>query len=375
MIITILVSVLIGYVYEDADSLIVIDDSLVICGTHQYNIKVHITNKGILKVTQWSGAADSTGWLLLIAPLILIQDSSSINGSKTGYRGGNNTHPDGYGPGYGEAGGMSGGAGGGAGYGGNGGNGGDLYPGAGGSVYGDPQDTLIDIGSGGGAGRYLYVDGFGGSGGAMTHLKAQKIIIDTSDIETNGQRGYDGSLEAGGGGSGGGIMLWADSIVIHSSALSVNGGDGGNTYGFGGGGGAGGGRIKIFYSSQLDTSNLILSAQGGAAGIMGDTLLPQSDSGMPGSIHIELITGITEIANKVTKNFFIYPNPVKDIAKITCANTPLKLHLYDISGRIVKTIWLKNNTEFVRLNDLEQGIYFLKSNEENKPAHKIILLK
>ncbi|MCK4756458.1 hypothetical protein KAS56_05960, partial [candidate division WOR-3 bacterium] len=65
MIITILVSVLIGYVYEDADSLIVIDDSLVICGTHQYNIKVHITNKGILKVTQWSGAADSTGWLLL----------------------------------------------------------------------------------------------------------------------------------------------------------------------------------------------------------------------------------------------------------------------------------------------------------------------
>ncbi|MBA7645084.1 hypothetical protein ES703_52837 [subsurface metagenome] len=374
MIITILVSVLIGYVYEDADSLIVIDDSLVICGTHQYNIKVHITNKGILKVTQWSGAADSTGWLLLNAPLILIQDSSSINGSKTGYRGGNNSHPDGYGPGYGEAGSISGGAGGGAGYGGNGGNGGDLYPGAGGSVYGDPSDTLIDIGSGGGAGRYLYVDGFGGSGGAMTYLKAQKIIMDSSYIETDGEDGHVGTsigFEAGGGGSGGGIMIWADSAVIHNSVMDANGGNGANSEL--GGGGGGGGRIKIFYSASLDTSDFTLSVQGGAGGVgfQGS----DGDSGMAGTIHIDSITGIAEIANKVTKNFFIYPNPVKDIAKITCANTPLKLHLYDISGRIVKTIWLKNNTEFVRLNDLEQGIYFLKSNEENKPAHKIILLK
>lgn len=266
MIITILVSVLIGYVYQDADSLIVIDDSLVICGTHQYNIKVHITNKGILKVTQWSGAADSFGVLCLNAPLIMIQDSSSIIGSELGYKGAYmNSHPWGYGPGGGSAGGVSGGAGGGAGYGGDGGNGGDYYGGNGGSAYGDPQDTLIDMGSGGGAGRLSAVDGCGGNGGAKIYLRGQKIIIDTSDIETNGQKGYDGSIEAGGGGSGGGIMLWADSIVIHSSALSANGGDGGNTYGFGGGGGAGGGRIKIFYSSQLNTSNLILSAQGGAA--------------------------------------------------------------------------------------------------------------
>ena len=374
MIITILVSVLIGYVYEDADSLIVIDDSLVICGTHQYNIKVHLTNKGILKVRQWSGAADSTGWLLLNAPLILIQDSSSISGSELGYWGGDTSHTDGYGPGYGGAGSISGGGGGGAGYGGDGGNGGD-YGGAGGSAYGDPSDTLIEMGSGGGAGCYLYVvDGFGGSGGAMTCLKAQQIIVDSSYIEANGEDGHVGTLvgfEAGGGGSGGGIMIWADSAVIHNSVMDANGGNGANSE-FGGGGGAGGGRIKIFYTTSLDTSDIVLSVQGGAEGTGG---WENGEPGMPGSIHIELITGITEIANKVTENFFIYPNPVKDIAKITCANTPLKLHLYDISGRIVKTTWLKNNTEFVRLNDLEQGIYFLKSNEENKPAHKIILLK
>ncbi len=377
MTIIILVTVLMGYVYEDTDSLIVINDSLVICGTHQYNIKVHITNKGVLKVRQWSGAADSTGWLLLNAPLILIQDSSSINGSESGYWGGDTSHPDGYGPGYGGAGGISGGAGGGAGYGGDGGNGGDYYGGAGGSAYGDPSDTLIDIGSGGGAGCYTtyVVDGFGGSGGAMTYLKAQQITIDSSYIETNGEDGHVGTLlgfEAGGGGSGGGIMIWADSAIIHNSVMNANGGNGANSE-LGGGGGAGGGRIKIFYTTSLDTSDIVLLVQGGTGGIGFQGI--DGDSGMPGSIHIEPIVGITEIANTVTKNFYIHSNPVKDIAKITCANTPLKLHFYDVSGRLVKTIWLKNNTEFVHLNDLEQGVYFLKSNKENKSAHKIILLK
>lgn len=374
MTIIILVTVLIGYVYEDTDSLIVIDDSLVICGTHQYNIKVHITNKGILKITQWSGAVDSTGWLLLNAPLILIQDSSSINGSESGYWGGDTSHPDGYGPGYGGAGGISGGAGGGAGYGGDGGNGGDYYGGAGGSAYGDPSDTLIEMGSGGGAGRLSAVEGWGGNGGANIYLRAQKINIDSSYIETNGENGDSAAIVAGGGGSGGGIMIWTDSTAIHNSEINADGGEGGHAdiYGGYGGGGAGGGRIKIFYTTWLDTSGIALSVQGGAEGTGG---WGNGEPGMPGSIHIELITGIAEIANKVTKKFFIHPNPAKDIVNITCANTPLKLHLYDVSGRIVKTIWLKNNTEFIRLNDLEQGIYFLKSNEENKPAHKIILLK
>jgi hypothetical protein len=374
MTIIILVSVLIGYVYEDTDSLIVINDSLVICGTHQYNIKVHITNKGILKVRQWSGAADSTGWLLLNAPLILIQDSSSISASELGYWGGDTSHPDGYGPGYGGAGGISGGAGGGAGYGGNGGSGGDYYGGAGGSAYGNPSDTLIDIGSGGGTGRLTTVEGWGGNGGANIYLRAQKINIDSSYIETNGENGDNAVIVAGGGGSGGGIMIWADSTVIHNSEINADGGKGGHAdiYGGYGGGGAGGGRIKIFYTTSLDTADIVLSVQEGAEGTGS---WGNGEPGMPGSIHIEPIVGITEIANTVTKNFYIHSNPVKDIAKITCANIPLILQLYDVSGRIVKTIWLKNNTEFIRLNDLEQGVYFLKSNEDNKPAHKIILLK
>lgn len=372
MIFVILVSVLTGYIYEDSDSLIVNDDSLTICGSHNYNIKVHVTTRGKLLIRQWNGT-DSTGWLFLNAPLIYIQDSSLIKGSELGYWGGNISHPDGYGTGYGNAGGMSGGAGGGAGYGGNGGVGGDNYGGAGGIRYGDPQDSLINIGSGGGAGRLGAVDGLGGHGGGKVCLWAQKIIIDSSNVETNGQRGYDGSLEAGGAGSGGGIMLRADSTVIHNSVIQSNGGNGGDAS-FGGGGGAGGGRIKIFYSTYLDTSGLDLSVQGGAAGI-GDSTLPQSQPGRPGTIYIGQAFGIRETVFKPANKVTIHSNPIKNTMRISCNNVPLTLQLYDISGRIVKTFPIEENTAMIYLGDLNQGIYFIKPEKETLPAKKIILLK
>lgn len=369
MIIVILASILIGYIYEDSDSLIVIDDSLTICGNHQYSIKVDISH-GKLMVRPWDGT-DSTGWLFLNAPLIYLHDSSIIDGSESGYRGGNIPHPDGYGPGYGEGGGGNGGGGGGAGYGGDGGNGGDSYPGSGGSVYGDDSDTLIDMGSGGGAGRLSAVDGFGGNGGAKVYLRGQKIVVDTSEIHTNGQSGYDGSIEAGGGGSGGGIMIWADSILIHSSTLNSNGGNGGDAS-FGGGGGAGGGRIKIFHSPYLDTSEMTLSVLQGTAG-SGSYGNPAP--GMPGSTYIGPIIGITEIAHNAEIGLKIHSNPVRRGIKITPENTPIFLRLYDISGRVVKMFWIRNRTEYICLDDLSQGIYFLKSGKENKSIGKIILLK
>ncbi len=356
------------YIYEDSDSLIVNNDSLTICGNHLYNLEVHILNGGKLKVRQW-GYEDTLGWLVLNAPVIIIEDSSSIIGSGRGYWGGSTGHPDGFGPGYGSAGPMGGGGGGA--YGGSGGDGGDASPGSGGSPYGDPTDTLIDIGSGGGAGFLSAVDGRGGDGGAKIYLHGDAIFVDSSYIQTDGNNGADGGYEAGGGGSGGGIMILADSIFISYSELDANGGDGGNAAG-GGGGGGGGGRIKIFYGSHLDTSNLASSVSGGAGGFGS---FGSGEAGTSGSVYIEELIGIKEIVQKIITDRVIISNPVRNGARVVVKSVPHTLYIYDVSGRLVKTFKLKDNTEFIDLHDLKQGIYFLKSAEENKTLGKIVLLK
>jgi len=110
-----ILTTLLTYVYQDADSLLVMsNDSLIICGNHQYNLKIHLLNGGKLKIRQGSASStDTLGWLVLQAPLIYIHDSSAVNGLGMGYPGGSTSHPNGYGPGYGYAGTTGGGGGGG----------------------------------------------------------------------------------------------------------------------------------------------------------------------------------------------------------------------------------------------------------------------
>lgn len=361
---------LFSYVYEDTDSLIVQNDSLIICGSHQYNIKVHISQGGKLKIRQWSAAADSFGKLYIGTPTIIIEDSSSVIGSEYGYRGAYmNSHPQGYGPGGGGAGGVSGGAGGGGAYGGNGGLGGDVYGGAGGIAYGNPADTIVDIGSGGGCGRLSALDGAGGNGGAQIYLRAQHIFIDSSSILSNGQRGFDGSVEAGGGGAGGSIMLWADTVTLHYTGITARGGNGGDAS-FGGGGGAGGGRIKIFYTTYLDTLNITTLVQAGTAG---SGAYGNPEPGSPGSVHIEQIIGIQEQKPFAVKHFSLQATVVRNIAHVQVAKPPLVLNLYDTSGRMIKVFKLTNRANELSMGDLVQGVYFLKS--EIHTVKKVILLK
>jgi hypothetical protein len=365
-------TILIGYIYEDADSLIVQNDSLVICGNHQYNIKIHISGAGKLKIRQWSAAADSFGKLYLNAPVIIIEELSSVIGSEFGYRGAYlNSHPQGYGPGGGGAGGVSGGAGGGGAYGGNGGLGGDIYGGSGGVGYGDPADTIIDLGSGGGCGRLSALDGAGGNGGAQIYLKAQHILIDSSSIVSDGQRGYDGSVEAGGGGAGGGIMVWADTLTLHHTGITANGGNGGDAS-FGGGGGAGGGRIKVFYTAHLDTLSISTLVQAGAAG-SGAYGNPQP--GSPGSVHIEQIIGIQEHLSGIVNGFSLQSTIIKNHAFVNIPKPPLQLTLYDATGRMIRVFRLTQNTNKLYLGDLVQGVYFLKSDSKDHRVEKVVVLK
>ncbi len=364
MVILLGIFILINYIYEDNDSLLIVNDSLVMCNLHQYNKKVHLNNAK-LKVRLWNGV-DSTGKIILQAPLIHIHNSSVIEGDGYGYTGGTNTHPDGYGTGYGHAG-ISGG-GGGAGYGGSGGAGGDVSPGAGGISYGSPNDTVINPGSGGGAGRLSYVDGFGGNGGALIYLKGNKIIIDSSAVSANGMRGYDGGYEAGGGGSGGGIKVWTDTFTIRYSSIFAKGGAGGDASG-GGGGGAGGGRIKIFYSI-LDTNHLSLSVAGGTGGTGG---FGNGENGSAGSIYFGPLVALEEVSHKITKSS-MQTTITNGNLLLHKASVGARIYIFDCSGRIIKETVLAERTNHIDLSMLPNGVYFIKISDDYS-FNKIILIK
>ncbi|MEO0095132.1 MAG: hypothetical protein ABIL18_08675 [candidate division WOR-3 bacterium] len=351
-----------GYIYEDNDSLIVENDSLVICGNHHYNLKVHLSNGARLKISFWNGI-DSTGKLILWAPYIYCH-GSMIEGTGSGYSGGTNTHPDGYGPGCGYAG-ISGGGGGGA-YGGAGGEGGDVNPGSGGVPYGNTIDTIVNMGSGGGAGRLGAVDGFGGNGGGLISLLGNKIVIDSSLIQADGMRGNDGSYEAGGGGSGGGIKIQSDTLRIRNTSIFAKGGNGGDGEG-GGGGGAGGGRIKFFFTI-LDTNNINLSAGGGNGGYGG---YGNGEDGTAGTIYFGSLVTAEE---KILINYLDFSlKPIITNGKfiISFKDNCKVLLIYDIRGCLVKS--LKVNKE-VDVGDLRSGIYFLRIPDEYRLI-KFILIK
>jgi hypothetical protein len=367
-------ALLLGYIYEDNDSLIVYSDTLTICGSHAYAIKVHVSDNAELFIRGATGAPDSTGWLTLTAPTIMLDDSSSIDGSEKGYKGGYlNSHPWGYGPGGGSAGGVSGGAGGGGGYGGNGGAGGDYYGGTGGTLYGDPVDTIIQMGSGGGAGRLSVVISNGGSGGASLCLRGSLVEINSSSVKNNGQNGDTGAgLEASGGGAGGGIMVWADSVILHDLNAEANGGNGGDAA-FGGGGGGSGGRVKVLFSSHIDTSDVTYRVQGGAGGV-GDPGLPGSTPGDSGTVHIDVFTGITEAGGEPGQVFRVHPNPTHGILNVKMKVTPANAKLYDISGRLVMNMTILDQYGTVDVGKLQRGVYFMIVEDHDIPPCKIILI-
>jgi hypothetical protein len=367
-----LVCIVVSYVYEDGDSLIVDNDSLTLCGQHQYNVLVDIRNNGILYVRTWSPAADSFGTLGIYAPRIMIRGGSLIYGSTRGPAGAYlNMHPWGYGTGGGGAGGVSGGAGGGAAYGGNGGMGGDLYGGSGGIMYGSFSDTLIEPGSGGGAGRLSAVDGIGGNGGAVIFIHGTTVLCDSSRIEVSGQRGYDGSLEAGGGGSGGGIMIRADSITLYHSEFYADGNNGGDA-GFGGGGGGAGGRIKIFYIEYLDTTSIVLSASGGSAG-SGPYGNPQP--GEYGTVYFDQIVGLDSFCDAAVTPIHVFPNPAATTLTMTSIHPACAYEIYNISGTMVMRVRAARRSSVIDICHLPAGVYMLKSAGEHAYSVKFIVVR
>lgn len=77
-------------------------------------------------------------------------------------------------------------------------------------------------------------------------------------------------------------------------------------------------------------------------------------------------TNTASISQEFIKNFNIYPNPIKNILSINSINNIKieKLSIYTYLGKNV--ININNPKKEINLNSLENGIYILKLQAENK---------
>ncbi len=64
-------------------------------------------------------------------------------------------------------------------------------------------------------------------------------------------------------------------------------------------------------------------------------------------------------------HFRIYPNPTKDFIYIESKTTPLKIEIYDISGKICLVQELNKSSDNINTTRLSSGVYFLKVTNNN----------
>lgn len=69
----------------------------------------------------------------------------------------------------------------------------------------------------------------------------------------------------------------------------------------------------------------------------------------------------SEVSKISTK---VYPNPVSNFLNIEGKNTIESVEIYDMNGKIIKTVSSKNNAISIKLSDLAPGTYFAKVNNQ-----------
>ena len=81
----------------------------------------------------------------------------------------------------------------------------------------------------------------------------------------------------------------------------------------------------------------------------------------------------TNTFESLQNNVFIYPNPAKDLFRISWSDTALsKLEIYDVNGRFIKreTLAGTEGNKQISIHDLSSGVYFLKISNNNKTIIK-----
>jgi len=83
----------------------------------------------------------------------------------------------------------------------------------------------------------------------------------------------------------------------------------------------------------------------------------------PKSVTVDLTTGIVEYSNE---NISIYPNPATDNLTISGIVQPTVANIYALDGQLLKTNMLNYSINDISLNNIPEGIYFIKLQTDNE---------
>ena len=73
-------------------------------------------------------------------------------------------------------------------------------------------------------------------------------------------------------------------------------------------------------------------------------------------------TGIISV--KVGTSIFVFPNPVKEYLTVNGVKKGAILNLYDLSGVLLQTVTAQDNSTNINVSTLQQGVYFLRVEDE-----------
>jgi PKD repeat protein len=139
-------------------------------------------------------------------------------------------------------------------------------------------------------------------------------------------------------------------------------------------------------SSTNDTSTLqnptYTYAEKGDYLVTLKVMSPCGDSTITKTIAVVGKVGINEVQN--VNNVSLYPNPTSDVTNVSfdlTENTNVSINLFDISGRVVKTIPAQfltsgNKTITMQTSDVNAGVYFANiSTDKFSKTYRLVIIK
>ena len=108
------------------------------------------------------------------------------------------------------------------------------------------------------------------------------------------------------------------------------------------------------------------------------TFTASDNSGNSVSAQVEVtVFDPLSVSENNFENIFVYPNPVKDILNIQNVYSNSKIYVFGILGKkydINAINNFENNSIYIDMSPLDQGLYFLKLEDINKGQSKIFRL-